>query len=70
MNNKPSTRGRFSTSIDKGLYEAFSACARDARLPRSRLLDIVLEDYLQKKGVSYTKATAGPTGSCYEGDDR
>ena len=57
MDNDLKYRKRISSSIDIGLYKAIYNYSIDTRIPLSRLLDEAIEDFLNKKEISYQVET-------------
>lgn len=48
-------RKRFVSSLANELVEPFDRLSRETRIPKSRLLDIAIEDLLKKYGQKYEK---------------
>ena len=48
-------RTRFTSSLANELVEPFNAMAKETRIPKSRLLDIAIEDLLKKYDRSPNK---------------
>ncbi len=50
-------RTRFTSSLKNELVGPLDRLAKDTRIPKSRLLDIAIEDLLKKYNVEYDDAT-------------